>query len=116
VYDAPESGLGDIVADNSNDDILSQFQEFLAAKQQQEKADSESEDFDVEIWDKDGRGVRTKRSHAKPFLQSLGLDVDPEPSKESDDDKPDSKKKSAPVRTATSTAATGTARKYFKKS
>lgn len=64
------------MADNDSD-LMAEFQEFLTQKRQAESAEKEAEDFEVEIWDKDGRGVRTRRSHAKPFLQSLGIDVDP---------------------------------------
>src|ERR1700756_4220744 len=76
------------MADNDSD-ILTQFQEFLAAKQQKDAEDAQAEDFEVEIWDEKGRGVRTRRSHAKPFLQSLGIDVDAEPDEGSTDDKGD---------------------------
>jgi hypothetical protein len=72
------------MADN-NSDIMAEFQEFLTQRQAAKDAEKDSEDFDVEIWDEKGRGVRTKRSHAKPFLQSLGIDLDPEPEGQSDD-------------------------------
>lgn len=64
---------------DTNEDLFAEFQEFLTAKRQAEKDEQQAEDFEVEIWDKDGRGVRTRRSHAKPFLQSLGIDVDNDP-------------------------------------
>lgn len=101
------------MADN-NPDILKQFQEFMEAKAAKDAEESESEDFEIEIWNKDGAGVRTKRSHAKPFLQQLGLDLDPEPESDSGTDdkgkpKPNSKPK-GPTNPAPSTA-----RKYFTK-
>lgn len=96
-----------------DEDILAQFQEFLTAKAEKEKADADSEDFDVEIWDKDGRGVRTKRSHARPFLQSLGIDLDPEPTDPpKDGDKSKSKTPPKPVEPG---SPVSTARKYFTK-
>lgn len=61
------------------DDILKEFADFLEAKKASEADEQSSQDFEVEIWDEKGRGVRTRRSHAKPFLQSLGIDLDPEP-------------------------------------
>ena len=99
-------------------DLMAEFQEFLNAKKEQEKEASASEDFEVEIWDEKGRGVRTRRSHAKPFLQSLGIDTDPEPDDSSDNPDSDTKKdnKSRP-RQAKSSSATGQSitRKYFTK-
>jgi hypothetical protein len=65
-------------------DILKEFAEFLEAKKASEQESADAEDFEVEIWDKDGRGVRTRRSHAKPFLNSLGIDVDAPASTEGD--------------------------------
>lgn len=100
------------MADNDSD-ILAQFQEFLDAKAAADKENSDAEDFDIEIWDEKGRGVRTKRSHAKPFLQSLGIDLDPESTSE-----PDTKGgKTSPKtqKTGTPTPPTSTVRKYFAK-
>jgi hypothetical protein len=99
-------------------DILAEFQEFLDAKKASEKEAADSEDFDVEIWDKDGRGVRTKRSHAKPFLQSLGLDLDPPTegdgnSGEGDAGKGDGKKSG--TKKPAPTGSQSTVRKYFTK-
>jgi hypothetical protein len=105
------------VAGNDTD-LMAEFQEFLNAKKEQEKEASASEDFEVEIWDEKGRGVRTRRSHAKPFLNSLGIDVDPDPDDSSDNTDGDSKKdnKSRP-RQAKSSSAQGQSitRKYFTK-
>ena len=105
------------MADN-NQDLMAEFQEFLDAKKAKEKEAADSEDFEVEIWDENGRGVRTRRSHAKPFLNSLGIDVDPEPDSSSDNSDDGSKKgdKSRP-RQAKSTPAgsSSVARKYFTK-
>jgi hypothetical protein len=102
------------VADDN--DILKQFQEFLTAKAESEAAENADEDFEVEIWDKEGNGVRTRRSHAKPLLQKLGLDLDPEPSTEGgegDGKKPG--KKPAAAKQAGSQASGGVARRYFTK-
>lgn len=60
--------------DNSN--LMAEFEEFLNAKRDKESSEAADEDYDVEIWDEKGRGARVRRSHAKPFLQSLGIDVD----------------------------------------
>lgn len=98
------------------DDILKEFADFLEAKKASEQEAADSEDFDVEIWDEKGRGVRTKRSHAKPFLQSLGIDLDS--SDESvgtddgnDGDKGDKKGPRSPKNPPASTQST--VRKYF---
>jgi hypothetical protein len=103
------------VADN-NDDILTQFQEFLAAKQASENEEKEAEDFEVEIF-KGDQGVRTRRSHAKPFLQQLGIDLDPEPTEPKDPKTDGAKGKQSTGKQAASTAATGNAgvaARYFK--
>jgi hypothetical protein len=103
---------GVIVADN-DPDILAQFQEFLEAKKAKEEEEANSEDFEIEIWDENGRGVRTRRSHAKPFLQSLGIDVDPDPTPEGDD-KGKAPAKGKPVKPG-GPVNSGMARKYFTK-
>lgn len=107
------------MADN-NDDILSQFAEFMEAKKQSEAENAASEDYDVEIWDEKGRGARVKRSHAKPFLQSLGIDLDPDP--EPDNSGGDGKANSGTKSTGktnkssgNSAPTSGVARKYFVK-
>lgn len=99
------------MADN-DPDILAQFQEYLNAKQAADAEAAADDDFEVEIWDKDGRGVRTKRSHAKPFLQSLGIDLDPEPTP---DPPADGKGKPAAKTPVKPGGPTNTARKYFTK-
>lgn len=104
------------------EDILSQFAEFLEAKKQSDDEAAQSEDFEVEIWDEKGRGVRTRRSHAKPFLQSLGIDVDNDDDGEGDSDNSDDKggnssktvRKSSGKQSANATSG-GVARKYFTK-
>lgn len=104
---------------DDNADLMAEFQEFLTAKRESENAEKESEDFEVEIWDEKGRGVRTKRSHAKPFLQSLGIDTDPEPDNSGGDNsdgdagKGDTKKPRPPK--ASPAGAQSVARKYFTK-
>lgn len=101
-----------------NSDILKEFAEFLDAKRQADKDEQSSEDFEVEIWDEKGRGVRTRRSHAKPFLQQLGLDpdtLDETDSDESDDSKGNAKKTDKKGPRQTSTKSQSVARKYFTK-
>jgi hypothetical protein len=95
---------------NKDEDLFAEFQEFLTAKKEAEAQENAEEDFDVEIWGPDGSGVRTRRSHAKPLLQKLGLDVDP-PTDPPDNDggKPKGKK----INPAPTAATTSTARKYF---
>ena len=106
---------------DDNADLMAEFQEFLTAKRESENAEKDAEDFEVEIWDKDGRGVRTKRSHAKPFLQSLGIDIDPEPDNDNGDaDKSGGKTGSKGGRQSTGTKSNATGsqsvtRKYFTK-
>lgn len=107
---------------SDNDDLMAEFQEFLTQKRANEEAEKESEDFEVEIWDEKGRGVRTRRSHAKPFLQSLGLDPDTESGgndgDNNGDDKSGNSKTSGRKSTgskSTGTQASGTVRKYFTK-
>jgi hypothetical protein len=119
-YNIPYT-LGVTVPDQ-DPDILAQFQEFLAQKEASAKEEAEKEDFDIEFWDEKGRGVRTKRSHAKPFLQQFGIDLDPKPEGDNSGDKGDggTKTKSSGNRQSTgkSSNATGsqsTVRKYFVK-
>lgn len=88
--------------------LMAEFEEFLAAKQAQQKETDDAEDFDVEIWDENGRGVRTKRSHARPFLQTLGIDLDEEEKKDEGDGK-----KTPAKRTATPPKAESITKKYF---
>lgn len=95
----------------NNEDLMSEFQEFLEAKHAKEKEAADNEDFDVEIWDEKGRGVRTKRSHAKPFLQSLGIDLDPEPP--DGDESGDKAKPKTTNRKAAPSGSTSVTRKYF---
>lgn len=106
---------------DENADLFAEFQEFLTAKRQAETDEQSAQDFEVEIWDKDGRGVRTKRSHARPFLQSLGIDLDPDPEPNTGGN-PESDGKSNPKGsnkpTGRQSNATGTqsvTRKYFTK-
>lgn len=97
-------------------DILEQFKEFLEAQEAAKKETAESEDFDVEIWDENGRGVRTKRSHAKPFLQSLGIDLDPTPDNSDDKSGGSNSPKTRQVPTgSTARNTTSVAKKYFTK-
>lgn len=96
---------------DDNSGLMAEFEEFLAAKKEKETSDAAEEDFEVELFDKEGNGVRTRRSHAKPFLQRLGIDVDPEPEPEPDADK--GKKAPPKGKTTKSQPASGVARKYF---
>jgi hypothetical protein len=96
----------------NNDELMAEFAEFLEAKRAKEKESAEAEDFDVEIWDEKGRGVRTRRSHAKPFLNSLGIDVDPPAKGGTNDGGDQTKTKKTNTRTATPAQA-NSVRKYF---
>jgi hypothetical protein len=98
----------------NNDDLMKEFAEFLETKRAKEKEDADSEDFDVEIWDEKGRGVRTRRSHAKPFLNSLGIDVDPPATGNNDGSADETKTKKTSPRKATP-AQSNSVRKYFTK-
>jgi hypothetical protein len=103
-----------------DDSILGEFAEFLEAKKASEAEQATSEDYEVEVWDKEGRGARIKRSHAKPFLQSLGIDLDPEPPNDGGGEGDGKSAGKTPPKgrtnspSATSTGATVT-RKYFGK-
>lgn len=105
---------------DDNSSILSEFEEFLKARDDAKRSAEQQEDEEIEIWDEHGRGARVRRSRAKPFLQSLGIDLDAEPSGEGSDpeagesgggsagtSRKSSGKKSASV------ASSGIARKYF---
>jgi hypothetical protein len=70
---------------DDNSGLMAEFEEFLNAKREKEAQNQADEDYDVEIWDEKGRGARVRRSHAKPFLQSLGIDVDSESSGDDND-------------------------------
>lgn len=103
--------------------ILDEFAEFLSAREEAAKNASQEDDYEVEVWNEKGQGARLRRSHAKPFLQSLGIDVDP-PEGEGDGkgDKGDggtsNDTKGRKRTTSGGSNATGTqsvARKYFVK-
>jgi hypothetical protein len=96
-----------------DNDILAEFAEFMKAKKESESQEAASEDHDVEIWDEKGRGARVKRSMAKPFLQSLGIDMDPEPATD-DTDEGNSGTKAKP-KPGPKGPTNSTARKYFVK-
>jgi hypothetical protein len=97
---------------NDDNDILAEFAEFMKAKKESENQEAASEDHDVEIWDEKGRGARVKRSMAKPFLQSLGIDIDPEPADDTDGGTSGTKAKPKP---GPKGPTNSTARKYFVK-
>lgn len=105
--------------------ILDEFAAFLEAREEAAKNATQEDDYEVEVWNEKGQGARVRRSHAKPFLQSLGIDLDPEPTGDGDNsgDKGDGGTKTGPKSNRQSTGrapnATGTvstARKYFVKS
>jgi hypothetical protein len=97
--------------------MLAEFAEFLEAKRAA-SAPTEPED-EVEIWNEKGQGARVRRSVAKPFLQSLGIDLDP-PAGDTDNtgtqsDNDGTKGKKSTGRQATAPATGSVARKYFVK-
>jgi hypothetical protein len=92
---------------DSQTDLMAEFQEFLTAKAEKEKEAAAADDYEVEVWDEKGRGARVKRSHAKPFLQSLGIDLDPEDPPEAGDGDSKSKPKGK------TSQSQNVARKYF---
>jgi hypothetical protein len=105
---------------DDNSGLMAEFEEFLNAKAQKQAESDASEDYDVEVWDEKGRGARVRRSHAKPFLQSMGIDLDPE--SDGDDSDNDgsgkggstSKGNQRPTgKQSASNASGGVARKYF---
>lgn len=96
-----------------DNELMSEFAEFLETKRANEAKQKEEEDFDVEIWDEKGRGVRTKRSHAKPFLQSLGIDLDPPKDDGKTDDGDQGKGSTKTPRKTSPKGAESTVRKYF---
>jgi hypothetical protein len=106
------------MADNDTD-LMAEFQAFLTEKQQREAANAQEEDYEVEVWNEKGQGARLRRSHAKPFLQSLGIDMDDESnsnSGKSDDGTTADKKQTGKRSTGSQSNATGSqsvARKYF---
>lgn len=97
----------------TNEDLMKEFAEFLEAKRASEKEAEKEEDFDIEIWGPDGSGVRTKRSHAKPFLNKLGLDVDAPDNDGADDAGDKNKGTSKTPRKTAPKPAESSVRKYF---
>ena len=104
--------------------LMAEFEQFLAAKQAKADEDAQQEDYEVEVWNEKGQGARLRRSHAKPFLQSLGIDVDPPANgdtnpDQSGDGSTGDKSKGGRKSTGSQSNATGTqsvARKYFVRS
>lgn len=99
--------------------ILDEFAEFLKAKEEAAKNAQAESDDEVEVWDEKGRGARVKRSLAKPFLQSLGIDLDTEPN---GDDKGDggnppksSSNRQSKGKTSNAASTGNVARRYFTK-
>lgn len=107
---------------DDNSGLMAEFEEFLNAKREKEAAENSDEDYDVEVWDEKGRGARVRRSHAKPFLQTLGIDVDPEPNGDDGDNGGDGKggnssksSRQSTGRQSANAQTGGVARKYFTK-
>lgn len=98
----------------NQDDIFEQFKEFLAAKRQEDADASQNDDYEVEVFDEKGRGARLRRSHARPFLNSLGIDL---PETEEEEGEGDTKGPKKPVTPKKSTGSQreSVARKYFVK-
>jgi len=100
--------------------MFEEFMEFMTARQEA-AANSEDDNDEVEVWDKDGRGARVKKKDAKPFLQTLGILLDPKTEGDDSDTDGKDKGKSRPTgrtagNAATTGAATSTVKKYFSKS
>lgn len=100
--------------------ILDEFAEFLKAREEAAKNAQAESDDEVEVWDEKGRGARVKRSLAKPFLNSLGIDVDPEPEGDDKGDKGDggntptsSSNRRSTGKTSTQASSGNVARRYF---
>lgn len=77
-----------------NDDILSEFAEFLNQRSRKDKGNEEGIEY-VEVFDANGRGARVPAWRAKEYLESLGIDVsgcgsdDADDSANDDDDSDD---------------------------
>lgn len=98
----------------NQDDIFEQFKEFLQAKRQEDADASASDDYEVEVFDEKGRGARLRRSHAKPFLNSLGIDLDPETEEEGEGETKGPKRPVTPKQSK-GPARESVTRKYFVK-
>lgn len=102
--------------------ILEEFAEFMKAKEEAAKNASAEDDYEVEVWNEKGQGARLRRSHAKPFLQSLGIDVDPPAEGDDKGDKGDggtapksSSNRRSTGKTPNAASAPNVARRYFTK-
>lgn len=104
--------------DNDNE-LLSEFAEFMKQKQEAASAANNDEDEEIEIWGPDGSGARVRRSRAMPFLERLGIAPAPEPASSDDSGSQpanDGDKSKPKGRQSQSIPATGSvARKYFVK-
>lgn len=107
---------------DDNSGLMAEFEEFLNAKRERESQSQNEEDYEIEIWDESGKGARVRRSHAKPFLQSLGIDIDPVSDGAGGAGNGDAKGGNSPKSGRRATAkqsadapAGGVARKYFAK-
>lgn len=102
--------------------ILEEFAAFLESKREADAQAVASDDEEVEIWDEKGRGARVRRSRARPFLQSLGIDLDTTGDGNSTDNKDDTKDdkstnkgRTSTGKTASNSASSGIVRKYYAK-
>ncbi len=107
---------------DDNSGLMAEFEEFLNAKREKEAQSAQDEDYDVEVWDEKGRGARVRRSHAKPFLQTLGIDLDPETGGDDGDQGGDGKSgntskgnRQSSGRQSSDAQTGGVARRYFVK-
>ncbi len=88
----------------------------LAALQEKENTpDDDSGEEEIEIWNKDGSGIRQKRKHSRQWLIDNGFATpDPEPTDSGTDNDDKGTKKSAGT-ARKSAPRTRTSQKYFGK-
>lgn len=109
------------MAENSNSDLMSLFQEFLDERERNAKEAAASEDDEIEIWNADGSGARGRRSGFASWLEKNGFSTQPEPAGtegagndpgKSNDPGSKSGRKST-GKTSNATGSASVARKYF---
>jgi hypothetical protein len=100
---------------DETEDLFEEFKDFLTQKRASIAEAAEADDEEVEIWDEKGRGARVRRSRAKPFLQSFGIDLDPKTGDGNADGNPDSDKGGSKGKPTAKPAQASTVRKYFAK-
>lgn len=95
----------------NNDDILSQFAQWLEEKQAKDK-EAEGADDEIEVWNADGSGMRGKRSSLGAWLEKQGFTITAAP-----EEKPEEKETGKSGRQSkgsqSTNSQTSTARKYF---